>query len=362
MKKRLIVVSCMLVLVMMLTALFAACATVVDDDTLYDLLDALKNDYNGKSTGSNFTLPGQLETTDASGRDITVYVKWRVGGTTLVSVKNRDENGRCAVEIDPTLEKTTSYTLKATLTNINGKAYTDSGKEEFTVTLNMTALVAGDSGNQGNSGNTGNTGNTGDTGNSGNQGNTGDTGNTGNSGDTGNSGNSGNTGDTGNSGNTGNTGDTGNSGNSGNSGDSGNSGNSGNTGDSNTGNATEKSVTIVMADQGFTDKAAVSSSISKDGITIAFSVGTGKTEPSYYTNNGGNAVRLYGGNTMTISGKTIVKVVLTFATEYDTNEITVNTGTFTSPDWTGSTDNLVFTIGGTTGNRRIVSMVITYLD
>lgn len=139
-----------------------------------------------------------------------------------------------------------------------------------------------------------------------------------------------------------------------------NQGNEDNTGGGNQG--VSKTTTIVMEKQGFTDKAAIEKNITQDGITIEFSVGSGKTKPSYYTNNNGNAVRLYGGNTMTISGKTIIKVEFTFATEYDSNEITVNTGTFTSPTWSGSTTSLVFTIGGTSGNRRITQLVITYTE
>lgn len=140
----------------------------------------------------------------------------------------------------------------------------------------------------------------------------------------------------------------------------------GNTGGENPGGNGEVSgntITFVMEEQGFTDRANVPASISSNGITIAFDKSTGSTAPSYYTNENGNALRLYGGNKMTISGKTIVKVEFTFVTVNDgTNGITPNTGTFATNTWTGSSSNLTFTIDGTTGHRKIAKIVITYTD
>lgn len=292
MKKKLIVISCILALVLCTSLALTACAnTGIDEDTMVVLLNMVEP--KTKSHSASYTVPGELGATDAKGDPITVYVNWVLSctDTSIYIDKNMDANGRYTVHIEGTITSDVSYTLKATLVNAKGKAYVNADNQPFSQTYNMKAVKP----------------------TSGGGGGTGDDQQQGGGND-----------------------------------------------DQQGGGGTQKTVTFVMEKQGFTDKSPVGKNISDEGITIAFSVGTGKTEPSYYTNNGGNAVRLYGGNTMTISGKTIVKVELKFATEYDSNAITVNDGTFTSPTWTGSTTSLVFTIGGTSGNRRITQIAVTY--
>ena len=191
MKKRLIVISCLLVLVMSLSA-FAACAnTKIDNDTLDQLLTGLKA-LDNQAISS--TLPGKLATTDAKGNDATVYVKWQVTDASMVTIKNRDENGLCAVTT-PTMAETT-FKAKATLTNEKGKVYTNSNKEAYSVDLTLIANKAGTTPGGTTPGGT------------------------------------------------------------------------------TPGGGTEATTTFVMQDQGFTDKAAIDKTISKDGITIEFSVGT----------------------------------------------------------------------------------------
>ena len=294
MKKRLIVISCLLVAVMCLTAFAACVSSGMDDDTLNVELTKLKNDYNGKTVSGS--LPGELSTTDAKGKETTIYIKWQVTDTTLVSISKRGDDGRCALVLSTT--EAVTFTAKATLVDAKDKAYTNSDKVAYSVTLSLTA-----NGTTSGGGSQGGTGTGGGTGGGGSQG-------------------------------------------------------------GGSGTLTGDTVTFVMESQNFTDKGSVEGqSISSNGITIAFSKGSGKTNPAYYTNSGGNAVRLYGGNTMTISGKTIVKVVLTFAKEFadsNSNEITVNAGTFDTDTWTGSTDSLVFTIGGTSGHRKVMSIAVTF--
>lgn len=120
-----------------------------------------------------------------------------------------------------------------------------------------------------------------------------------------------------------------------------------------------KTITIDFAAMGYSN-AQVVTSLTAGSLTLAFAKGaTGKSDPAYY--NSGNAFRLYGGNTMTITGATVTNIVFTFSTGEGTNEITVNGGTYSADakTWTGSSSNLVFTIGGTSGHRRIAKMVIT---
>ena len=118
-------------------------------------------------------------------------------------------------------------------------------------------------------------------------------------------------------------------------------------------------VTIDFSTKGYANATAVAS-VEQDGITITFDKGTNKNNaPKYYTD--GTAVRAYAGNTFTVSSSnTITKIELTFASGGGSNAITADAGTFESPTWTGSTTSVMFTIGGTSGHRRIQKIVVTY--
>ena len=125
----------------------------------------------------------------------------------------------------------------------------------------------------------------------------------------------------------------------------------------NSGQQTGGSETLVMSEQGFTASTAVPSSVEGTDCTLTFSKGTNNNSPAYYS----PAVRLYGGNTLTISSsKTIVSVVFTFASNDGSNSISATPGSFSGTTWTGSTNSVTFTIGGSSGNRRISSIEITY--
>ena len=120
------------------------------------------------------------------------------------------------------------------------------------------------------------------------------------------------------------------------------------------------STTLTFSSQGYSNKQKVTSATSGE-VSFAFSKGTGTTDPAYYTN--GKAFRLYGGNTMTLSISDtylISAVTITFGSSDGTNAITTNVGTFNTNAWSGSATNIVFTIGGTTGNRRLSSVAVTY--
>ena len=120
-------------------------------------------------------------------------------------------------------------------------------------------------------------------------------------------------------------------------------------------------VTVDFTAQGYAN-AEDFSSITVGDIVISADKGDNKNGPKYYTS--GTAIRLYRGNSMTIksNGKNIQKVEFTFGSGEGTNEITVNAGTWTPPTWTGSASSVVFTIGGTSGHRRIQKLVITLAE
>ncbi len=100
---------------------------------------------------------------------------------------------------------------------------------------------------------------------------------------------------------------------------------------------------------------------SSQKITAQFSKASGSTDPKYFDT--GDAVRAYAKNTITISSaKTnIKKIVLSFGTGGGSNSITVNSGTYSAGTWTGDlTNSVIFTIGGTSGHRRISDIRVEY--
>ena len=95
-------------------------------------------------------------------------------------------------------------------------------------------------------------------------------------------------------------------------------------------------------------------------FSVTFDKGTNSNAPIYKTK--GAAVRIYGGGYFEVSSttKNINKIELTFGSGDGTNAITTNGGSFISNTWTGSATSVRFTIGGTTGHRRLASVAVTY--
>ena len=118
-----------------------------------------------------------------------------------------------------------------------------------------------------------------------------------------------------------------------------------------------RTVTLDFTLQGYDNQHEVSE-LTIDGVTVAFDKGTNSITPKYYTN--GNAVRLYAGGTLTVSADdAITDITFTFGSDDGSNELTSDVGTFESPTWTGEANEVVFTVGGTSGNRRFSKVVVT---
>ena len=120
-----------------------------------------------------------------------------------------------------------------------------------------------------------------------------------------------------------------------------------------------KTIEIDLSKQSYNNGQAVES-LSVEPITIKFDKGTNSNVPKYYTS--GNAVRCYGGNSFTISGATIQEVKITFGSDDKENEISSDKGNYKDGTWTGSESEVKFTIGGTSGHRRIAKLAITYIE
>lgn len=124
----------------------------------------------------------------------------------------------------------------------------------------------------------------------------------------------------------------------------------------------EVTVTFDASKQGYTNAQDINNVTITDGITVTFDKGTNSNTCKYYST--GKAIRVYGGGYFTIAssiGK-IIKIQLTFGSGDGSNEISKDSGTYYSSTgtWEGSSESITFTIGETTGHRRIKSIAVTY--
>ena len=129
-------------------------------------------------------------------------------------------------------------------------------------------------------------------------------------------------------------------------------------------------VTVDFNDQGWSTNTLVTE-LTVEGVKLTFDKGTNSnsTKPTYFTITSGGALRLYGGNTMTIAApQNLLKIDFTFASGEGNNDILSSVGNYNKAgkQWTiGSSDpstDVVFTIDGDSGHRRIQSLVITMED
>ena len=118
---------------------------------------------------------------------------------------------------------------------------------------------------------------------------------------------------------------------------------------------------IIFSEEGYKNSDYVTT-ITKNDFTATFSKNSGKSTPSYFDT--GTAVRMYQGNTLTISSTTkeISKIEFTFDTSGKTNYSNLSlgegqTGTYTSGTWTGLSNSVTF-INGIT-QSRIQSIIVT---
>lgn len=121
---------------------------------------------------------------------------------------------------------------------------------------------------------------------------------------------------------------------------------------------TVTSNSVTFSELGY-DNAADVTTVELSDVKITFDSGSNSNGPKYY--NTGTSVRIYGSNTMTFDAgsKKITKIVLTFGSGDGTNELTATPGTFATDTWTGSSSKVVFTVGGTSGHRRIQAVAVT---
>lgn len=122
-------------------------------------------------------------------------------------------------------------------------------------------------------------------------------------------------------------------------------------------------VSIILSEQGYENGQEVSSTTSTSGdVTLTYNKGTSSTAPAYY--NTGTGVRVYaGGNlTVTASGNTITKVVVTYAKNNSPKVSGTPEGwkkTDSPATWEGSATEVVLNVKNS-GHIRIQKVVVTY--
>ena len=131
----------------------------------------------------------------------------------------------------------------------------------------------------------------------------------------------------------------------------------------------------VMAETEFTFTTASDMSQTKDGISMVIAKGNGGTAPTVITDYQTKEpeMRVYNGNTITISGENLTNIQLVCAKSSASNKpyaaMSASNGTLVSggeaedkndwkvDSWTGSATSVVFTFSGDKGQRRIQRIV-----
>ena len=122
---------------------------------------------------------------------------------------------------------------------------------------------------------------------------------------------------------------------------------------------TRTEVTWTASEQGYTNGQEITDVTFDENVAATFAKGTNSNAPKYYTS--GTAIRCYGGNYFTVSSDyDLTQIVITFGSSDGSNAITTDCGTYENGTWTGAANSVTFTIGGTSGNRRIAGFAITY--
>lgn len=122
----------------------------------------------------------------------------------------------------------------------------------------------------------------------------------------------------------------------------------------------ETTETITFSEKGFANGTEVTT-VEGTSFSVLFNKGTNSNTPKYYTS--GAAVRVYGGGYFTVSSsQTITKIVVTFGSSDGSNTITTDVDSYSNGTWTGSANSVKFTVGGSSGNRRIASITVTTED
>ncbi|MDE7154652.1 MAG: chitobiase/beta-hexosaminidase C-terminal domain-containing protein [Muribaculaceae bacterium] len=132
------------------------------------------------------------------------------------------------------------------------------------------------------------------------------------------------------------------------------------------GMAVANTATVTFSTLGYDNAADVAVVKVNDDITLTFDKGAGSNGPKYY--NSGNAVRLYGGNTLTVKGADGVTLT---SVEFSCGSGNPMTDAFTAAPgslaidgakatWTGNANEFVITNTNKSGHAKIETITFTY--
>ena len=118
--------------------------------------------------------------------------------------------------------------------------------------------------------------------------------------------------------------------------------------------------TWVAAEQGYENGEEVASITIGEDVTGTLDKGEGTLDPKYY--NSGTALRMYAGNTLTITAeKPMVKIVFTMTGNATQMSLEADKGEYslegTTGTWTGEADEVVFTVPNVSGNQARIQMI-----
>ena len=121
-------------------------------------------------------------------------------------------------------------------------------------------------------------------------------------------------------------------------------------------------VTIDLSAQEFVNAETVVE-VSGGGCSVTFDIGenTHGAYPKYYDN--GESVRVYVNNTMTVTapdGVMIAQINIVFGSGDGRNNIVVDDGTYADGTWVGNANQVIFSVEGKNGHRRIQKLEIFY--
>lgn len=119
----------------------------------------------------------------------------------------------------------------------------------------------------------------------------------------------------------------------------------------------EGTASFVFSQMGYDNGAAFSEDQVED-VTVTANKANGSTTPAYYST--GTALRLYGGNTLTLTAPTNITSIQFTINYGDDSRLSSNVGTYASSAWTGESNSVTFTMSGTSGHIRIQTIAVTY--
>ena len=112
------------------------------------------------------------------------------------------------------------------------------------------------------------------------------------------------------------------------------------------GSSSDGQISWVAADQGYENAQDIASINFGSGFTATLDGGGNSNTPKYYTS--GTALRMYGDNTMTISGAGITKITFTLTGNENQTQLEANVGNYalegTTGTWTGEADAVTFIV------------------